>query len=720
MSVKQVVQNFKTGEVSVGDVAVPQLRPGCLLVRNRASLISAGTEGGTVKLGKMGLLGKARARPEQVKKVLQTLKTEGVLATFNAVSRTLDLPIPLGYSCAGIVEAAMEESVDLPVGTRVACGGGGKAFHADYVVVPRNLCVPIPAGVSFQHAAFTTVGAVAMQGVRIADLRLGENAVVVGLGLVGLLVMKILQAGGMHVFGIDTDSQRVAWIRENGLCRAEKRDSEHLMDRVLEFTKGYGADAVIITAGVASSDPVVLAGELCRYRGRVVVVGRTLMNAPRETYLFKELELRTSLAYGPGTEDPSYEIEGHDYPIGYVRWTENRNMQCFLDLLGERRMDISPLVTHTLPIEKAPQAYEIITSSEHQSIGVVLEYGGAEDAKADVSPTAAPEVRRAPASASRCRIGIIGAGAFATNIMLPILAKRKDVQISAIASANGLRAAALGRKYSIAHHTSNVDEIMEADHIDCVFVLTRHGTHAAFTERALRANKHVFVEKPLALDGAGLASVEAAQEQSGKVLMVGFNRRFSPLCEVLRKFFTDRGQPMVIDYRGNVGYRPPEHWLHDPQEGGGVILGEACHYIDFCAWLVDSPIVEVSARCLGPSKTRVIPEDNAEISLRFQDGSMANILYLSNGAAGFGRERCEIHAESKSAVWEDFKYVRLCQGLGRAKVYRKRFLPQKGYKEELDRFFAATRETGAGATEWLPGQLDASRAAIQAATRLRP
>lgn len=716
---KQVVQNFKSGVVSVEEVAIPQLRPGCVRVKNKASLISAGTEGGTVKLGKMGYIGKARARPEQVKKVLQALKTEGALATVHAVTRTLDLPIPLGYSSAGIVEATMGDSMDLAVGTPIACGGGGKAFHAEYVVIPRNLCVPIPSGVPFEHAAFTTVGAIAMQSVRISDVRLGESVVVIGLGLIGLLVTKILQAGGMRVFGIDTNTERVGWVRENEICPTELRHSEHLPDRVLEFTDGYGADAVIITAGVPTSDPVVLAGELARYKGRVVVVGRTVMSAPRETYLFKELELRTSFAYGPGSEDPTYEIEGHDYPIGYVRWTENRNMQCFLDLLDKKRMDIAPLITHKSPIEKAPEAFELITSPEHHTIGVVIEYGEKEETTTVSCKKGISGALKTPDSVGVARVGIIGAGSFATNLMLPLLAKRRDIQIRAIASANGLRAAALGKKYGIPHHTSDADEILDADGIDYVFVLTRHGTHAEFAERALRAHKHVFVEKPLALDEESLVSVMAAQEKSGKVLMVGFNRRFSPLARVLREFFADRGQPMVIDYRGNVGYRPPEHWLHDPHEGGGVILGEACHYIDFCRWLVDSTIVEVHARCLGPSKTRVIPEDNAEISLRFQDGSIANILYLSNGAVGFGRERCEVHAESKSALWEDFKYVKLYKGLGGAKVYRNRFLPQKGYKEELDKFFAATQRPGVGATKWLSGQLDASRAAIQAAARLR-
>ena len=716
IELRQLVQNIKTGVVSVEEVPVPVLRSGYVLVRNETSLISAGTEGGTVKLGKMGLIGKARARPEQVKKVLQSLRTEGVLSTVNAVNRTLDLPIPLGYSCAGVVEATSDTVKDVSKGTPVACGGAGMAYHADYVVVPRNLCVPIPEGVTFHHAAFTTVGAIAMQSVRIADVRLGENVVVVGLGLVGLLAVKILKAGGCNVFGIDVNSKRVAWVEENGICLACDRNADSVLDRVLDFTGGYGADAVIVAAAVANNDPVVLAGELARYKGKVVVVGRTIMDAPRETYLFKELELRTSYAYGPGTEDKSYEIEGYDYPIGYVRWTENRNMQCFLELLGDKRIDVTPLVTNVFPVEKAPIAFDLINDPKEQTVGVVLEYTVREMESYPASQEKTVSIALPQRQfGDRLRVGIIGAGSFATNVMVPLLAKRKDVAIQIIASASGIKAAALAKKYRIPRCASKSDEVIEAPDVDCVFVFTRHGTHAAMAEEALLAGKHVFVEKPLALTEEELERVVAAREKSKKILMVGFNRRFSPLALKVKQFFTVRYQPMVIEFRGNVGYRPPEHWLHDPFDGGGVILGEACHYIDFCRWLVDSSIVKVDAVCIGASDTRVIPEDNVSITLRFNDGSLASILYLSNGAKGFNRERCELHAEERSAVWKDFKYVKLVNNLRFPKTYRNWFLGKKGYEEELDAFFNAAIQPEPRKMEWLTGQLDTSAAAIKAA-----
>jgi len=712
---KQVLQNFKTGVISVEDVPIPLLKHGCVLVRNKASLISKGTEGGRVELGKMSLLGKARARPEQVKKVIQALRTEGLLATVNAVRQTLDIPMPIGYSCAGIVDASADDITDIQAGALVACGGSGIANHAEYVTVPRNLCVPIPDGVPFEQAAFTTVGAIAMQGIRMADVRLGENVVVIGLGLVGLLTVLMLKASGCRVLGVDIDPQRIAWVEKNRICSAVTRNAASIVDRVLEFSKGFGTDAVIITAAVASNDPVALAGEITRFRGRVVVVGRTEMNAPRDTYLFKELQLCTSYAYGPGADDPSYEKEGHDYPVGFVRWTENRNMECFLNLLSEKKIDITPLYTHSFPIDDAPQAFELITNSKELNIGAILEYP--DSAKETASTVKSKPTLPVPLTGKKdqLNIGIIGAGSFTTNTMMPLLAKTKDISIKAIASSTGIKAAALAKKYNISLAASDATEIIKSPDIDAVFIFTRHGTHASFAEQALLEGKHVFVEKPLALTEQELEKVAFAQKKSGKVLMVGFNRRFSPLASKLKSFFSDRCQPMMIKYRGNVGYRPPDHWLHDPVDGGGIILGEACHYIDYCRWLVDSAIVHVEAKCLGPSNTRFIAEDNVVIELSFEDGTLAVITYVSNGAKGFSRERCEAHADARSAVWEDFRFVKMVKDLGWPKTYRNCLFPKKGYQQELEAFLSQTKQTASSEIAWLSSQLDSSLAAIKAA-----
>jgi len=725
--VKQILQNFKTGAIEIAEIPKPALRAGCVLVRNNASAISTGTEGSTVKLGKMSLIGKARARPEQVKKVLQALRTEGVIATLNAVNRTLDLPIPLGYSCAGIVEEVGDGVADLEPGAPVACAGAGMAYHAEYVVVPRNLCASIPEGVSFDHAAFTTLGSIAMQGVRICGSRLGDNVVVIGLGLVGLLTVQILKASGCRVFGIDINSQRIEWVNRIGLCTAALRSADNLHERILKFSGGYGADCVIIAAAVPSNDPVVLAGEIARYKGRVVVVGRTVMEAPRETYLFKELELSTSYAYGPGTGDPTYEMDGYDYPIGYVRWTENRNMQCFLSLVADGRMDLSSLITHAFPIDQALHAFDMVSRSDQSVIGVVIRY---HDAGQIQLPSAAPPSSvsvlgsttqpplSAPPEPHPIRVGIIGAGSFATNIMIPLLAQHRDLDLRAIASSTGVKAAAIAKKYHIPVCTAQAHEILESADIDCVFILTRHGTHAAFAERALRAGKHVFVEKPLALNENSLRGVCEAQALSGKVLMVGFNRRFSPLAIKLKDFFTDRCQPMIVEFRGNVGYRPPEHWLHHPTDGGGVILGEACHYIDFCRWLIDSPVRNIDVRATGGRGTGLIPEDNVAILINFEDGSIADVLYSSNGAPRIGRERCEVHSEGKSAIWEDFKYLKLVRGLRFPRVTLNPLFRKKGYEQELAAFFNEISRPLSLKIDWLSSQIDASLASILASKEL--
>jgi predicted dehydrogenase/threonine dehydrogenase-like Zn-dependent dehydrogenase len=689
---KQVLQNFRTGELKVEDVPAPVVRSGFVLVRNHYSLISSGTEGSTVKLGQMSLLGKARARPEQVRKVLQVVRTEGWLTAYQAAMRSLDMPVALGYCCAGQVIKVGSGVNDIRVGDQVACGGAGYANHAEVVSVPRNLCVKVPDGVDLRHAAFTTLGSIAMQSARVADVRLGENVVVIGLGLVGLLAVQILQAAGCNVLGTDINPGRTQFASEQGFCQAARRDAANLHEKVMAFCGGYGADVIIITAAAPNNDPVVLAGELARYKGRVVVVGRTEMKAPRETYLFKELELCTSLAYGPGTGDRSYEEQGLDYPIGYVRWTENRNMAAFMQLVAERKVQLEPLITHEFDITDAPQAFQVITGQAGEpSIAVLLRYPQAE------TPISEPEriplqplaVRRGGRALDVVGVGVIGAGSFATNVMVPILAKVKKVELRGIASATGVRARALGKRYGFAYCAADAQEILNDPQTDCIFILTRHDTHAALTVAALEAGKHVFVEKPLAINEEELKLVEEAQRRTGLNVMVGFNRRYAPLALKLKEFFANRAQPMSIIYRANVGYRPPGHWLHDPVQGGGVIIGEACHFIDFCHWLVGAPPVEVSTYKLGGTEHGLIPEDNVHIVLNFADGSLATVAYLSNGSKAYSRERVEAHGESGSGMLEDFCLLKLVRGLGATKRERAILKQDKGYAGGVTQFLAS-------------------------------
>jgi predicted dehydrogenase/threonine dehydrogenase-like Zn-dependent dehydrogenase len=669
------------------------LQEGFVLVRNSYSLISPGTEGGTVKLGKASLLGKAKARPEQVKKVLRSIQSEGLLTTYQFVRNSLDLPNPLGYCCAGEVIAVGDGVESLRPGDRVACGGGGHAVHAEVVSIPKNLCVPVPEGLDLRWAAFTTLGSIAMQSLRVAEVTLGSNVVVIGLGLVGLLTCRLLKAAGCHVFGIELDEERVRFATTEGFCeRACVRRAPELMEQVGGWSSGRGADALILTAATPNNDPVALAGELARPKAKVVVVGRTQMEAPRDTYLFKELELRTSLAYGPGTGDLNYEARGQDYPLAYVRWTEGRNMEAFARLAADGRLGLESLITHELPIDEAPKAFELIGDPKASgALGVVLGYPdrGAEALRPTLELGAtrfgeSSAVWSGKGAGSRkVRIGVVGAGSFATNVMIPTLAGLPGVEMRSIASAKGIRARSLGSKYGFRSCTGSAAELIGDPEIDLVVILTRHDTHAPLATQALKAGKAVFVEKPLAMDEEELAAVQEAHRQSGRPLMVGFNRRYAELAVCLKELFARRAQPLSISYLANVGYRPPEHWLHDPKQGGGVVLGEACHFIDFCHWLTESRLVDLRAMALRDPDHALASADNVHLQMSFADGSVASVRYLSNGNPAMGRERAEVLGDKGSAVLEDFRLLEWAShGQGRRRK-RAWIRPDKGYRSQL-------------------------------------
>lgn len=710
---KQVLEDLRDGSIWVEDVPPPQLRDGFVLVRNRHSLISSGTEGGTVKLGRMGLLAKARARPEQAMKVIQLARAQGPLTAYAVARRALETPIVLGYSCVGEVIAVGKDVDHVRLGDVVACAGQGHASHAEVVCVPKRLCVPVPAGLATDQAAFATVGAIALQSLRVADVRLGDNVVVLGLGLVGLLVAQLLRAAGCRVFGLDIDAGRLALAKQNGWAETCPVDAPNVKESVLAWSNGAGADVIIVTAATEDAGPVSLAGELCRSKGRVVVVGRTDMRLPREQYLFKELELRTSMAYGPGTGDPDYEQEGHDYPLPYVRWTEERNMNAFLDQVARGRVDLVTMITHRFPLDQAANAFALISGEVREpSLGIVLDYPGNTVVQSRV------ELKTSPASASRAsgklRVAVLGAGSHATNEFLPALARR-DVAFRGIGSATGVRATALGKKYGFAFASADVDEVITDAETDVVFILTRHDSHADFAARALAAGKHVFVEKPLALDMPQLDRIAGAFVRDNQALMVGFNRRYAPLAMALRKSFASRSQPMSVTYRANVGYRPPQHWLHHPKEGGGVILGEGCHHIDFCCWLVGSRVVSIDVRCLGGSGAGYLREDNVHIMLGFADGSLATLLYLSNGAKAFPTETVDVSCENRSARLLDFRRLETGQGLRRhtQRLWRS---STKGIDEQIDAFLTASRASQAADNA---SYIDASRLTIEIDQLLR-
>ncbi len=707
---KQVLENFKTGECVVEDVPAPIVRDNFVLVRNHYSLISTGTEGGTVKLGKKNLIGKAIARPEQAMKVIQVAKTQGLLVAYNAAMRSLEMPIVLGYCTAGEVIAVGGGVGHVKIGDHVACGGAGFANHAEVVCVPKNLCIHVPEGVELRHAAFTTLGSIALQSIRVANVRLGENVVVIGLGLVGMLTVQLLRAAGCRVFGIDIDADRVAFIKDNSFGDAELGTVPNLKERVNAFCAGQGADAVIITATTEDNGPVALAGELARRKGRVIAVGRTRMDAPRETYLFKELELCTSMAYGPGTGDPEYELNGQDYPYGYVRWTEGRNMAGVLNLIAEGSLQLDELVSHEFNIDDAGKAFDLITGkTKERSAAVILSYP-----IETLPPTKGERIRLTASktvSKDVIQCSVIGAGSFAANEFLPLLAKQNNINLRFIASATGVNAKALGNKYGFSECTSDSQAIIDDDNTDCVFILTRHDTHAELAAAALRSGKHVFVEKPLALSHAELDDVEAAQRESGCQLMVGFNRRYAPLAIKMKKYFGDRAQPASISYCANVGYRAPEHWLHDPKQGGGVILGEACHHIDFCNWFIGATPNEVLVRKLESEKGGFIAEDNVHITLCYPDGSLAHIAYLSNGSKSYISERAEIFCDNHVANIKDFRRLEMTEGLS-IKTERLWVQGDKGHAGQISAFMEAV--SGSGKPLEIQSYIDSSRVAIDA------
>ncbi|HEY0431983.1 MAG TPA: bi-domain-containing oxidoreductase, partial [Pyrinomonadaceae bacterium] len=570
---KQLLQNLRTGEGTVAEVPVPIVQPGRVLVRTAASLISAGTERALAELGQRGLLGKARERPELIGKVWEKVKTEGLVQALEGVRDKLDQSHAVGYSAAGLVVEVGEDVTNFRPGHRVACAGTDYAAHAEVISVPQNLCVRLPDALSFEEAAFATVGAIALQGVRLAEPTLGESVVVIGLGLVGQLTVQLLKANGCRVFGVDIDEARIQLAIALG---AEAGSLPNVArEKVQAWSRGRGADACIIAAATASNDPVELAGEISRLKGRVVAVGMVGMNVPRNVYYQRELTLKVSMSYGPGRHDPDYEERGHDYPVAYVRWTEGRNLEAFLDLLALGRIEVKPLVTHRFAIAEASRAYQLISGNTAEKyLAVLLTYDAEGEVKRVVEHRAL-----AATPAGRVKLGLIGAGGYAQKVLLPNF-KAAGVEFCSIASASGVSARDVGTKYGFARFLSDAQSVIDDDQANLIVVATRHGSHAELARLALERGKHVFVEKPLALNDADLDGVlEAAMRSEGQ-LLVGFNRRFSPLAVKAREVFQGRQSPLSIIYRVNAGRIPREHWTQDKAEGGGRIIGEVCHFID--------------------------------------------------------------------------------------------------------------------------------------------
>ena len=639
----------------MAEVPVPVVQPGRVLVRTAASLISAGTERALTELGQKSLLGKARERPELIGKVWEKVRTEGVAQALEGVRDKLDQSHAVGYSAAGIVIECAPDVTDFRSGDRVACAGTDYASHAEIISVPRNLCVRLPQQLSFAEAAFGTVGAIALQGVRLAEPTLGESVVVIGLGLVGQLTVQLLKANGCRVFGIDIDEARIQLALRSG-AEAGATPAE-ANDKVMAWSRGRGADACIIAAATTSNEPVELAGEISRLKGRVVAVGLVGMNVPRNVYYQRELTLKVSLSYGPGRHDPDYEERGHDYPVAYVRWTEGRNIEAFLDLLAAGRIDVKPLITHRFLIDDASKAYQLISGKAHENyLAVILEYRTEGEVDRRIENDSATKKRAK--SAGRVGIGLIGAGGYAQKILLPHF-KTAGAEFCSIASASGVSARDVGTKYGFKHFLSDARSVIDDEEANLIVIATRHGSHAELATLALKAGKHVFVEKPLALNDAELNTVLEAASGSEGQLLVGFNRRFSPLAERAREFFANRQAPLSMVYRVNAGRIPREHWTQDPNEGGGRIIGEVCHFIDLMQFVTGATPENVFAESVGGGLGNTVREDSVFITLQFEDGSNGVIAYLAEGDSSLPKEHIEIFGEGKTFVIDDFRSAKL-------------------------------------------------------------
>ncbi len=682
---RQVIQSYKDGRIAVAEVPVPACKAGGLLVRNVASLISAGTEKLMIEMGRKSLVGKARARPDLVRQAWAKAQKEGFISVFKEAMNRLDEPIPLGYSAAGVVLEVGAGVNGYQVGDRVALMGAGFASHAEVVWVPENLCVPLPPEVDFEAAAFGMLGCIALHGVREAGLTLGERAVVIGLGLLGLLTVQFLRAQGCRVIGVDLDRQKCELAKKLGADLALVPGEDNVEEAVANATSGNGADAVLIVSAGRDNRPILLAEAVARDRARLVLVGVADLSLTRKTFWEKELVFTVSRAAGPGSLAPLYEAQGFDYPIGYVRWTERRNLEAFLDLIGQGKVNLEPLITHRFPIQEALPAYDLILQNKEPYIGVLLTYPQKEEAPAkEARRVVLRPVGEKVAADRRQAVGLIGGGMFTKNILLPALKKVPGLELVAAATTTGVSAHHISKKFGFAQATTDYREILDNPAIGSVLITTRHNSHAWLVCEALNAGKHVFVEKPLCLSEEELAQIQEAYD-GRQILMVGFNRRYSALTQQVKAALANRTTPLVMTYRVNAGYIPLDHWVHDPMVGGGRLLGEVCHFIDFLSYMADSPAVQVSTAAIAGETGKYSPDDNLIITLHFQDGSIGTVLYTAKGSKTFSRERFEVYGDETIGMIEDFRQAQIIQG-GRRQTIKKLSMDM-GYVNELRAFF---------------------------------
>lgn len=663
---------------------MPALADGMVLVENKFSLISSGTERSTVKVAQSNLFGKAKHRPDLVAQVLQNIRKEGIKATYQKVRTKLDSLKALGYSTSGTVIMSLSKNDKLKAGDRVACAGQDYASHAEIVAVPQNLVVKIPDNVSFEEAAFTTLGAIAMQGVRQAEPRIGENVCVIGLGLLGQLTGQILKANGCNVFGIDISDSLVDLASHLSTHKALNRMDSNLIAASENFTRGIGFDSIIITAATASNDPVVLATEISRKKGKIIIVGAVKMDIPREPFFYKkEMELKISCSYGPGRYDVSYEEGGQDYPVPYVRWTEQRNMEAFLEVVSKGLVNLTKLITHVFDINQAEQAYDLVlgrNSAFH--IGILLKY--LDNEKKFIT---AKHISHSPSS--EINAGFIGAGSFAQSYLIPNV-KAFGASLDTVVTSKGITSKNVGQKFGFNTCSTDINNVLDRDSINAIFIATPHVVHAEQVVKALQSKKYVFVEKPLAINEEELNTIISTKEVHNYPLMVGYNRRFSPLAIAVKKAFANASEPLVVNIRINAGFVAKEHWTQLSEIGAGRIIGEICHFVDLMQYFTDAEPQKVYADCISTDNSKLKSDDNISIIIKFSNGSIGNLTYVANGDKSLPKEHIEVFGASKVGVINDFRSG-IVFGSNKQTNIR---LSGKGHQQEIEAFLQAVKSGG--------------------------
>ena len=643
---KQILQNLSNGETYIEEVPCPNVKKGHILIKSHKSLISTGTEKMLVDFGKSGLINKARSQPDKVKEALEKIQADGIVATMDAIKSKLDQPLPLGYCNVGTIIDPSDS--DLCSGTRVVSNGN----HAEIICVPKNLVAKIPCKVDDETAAFTVVGSIAMQGIRLIDPKIGENVVVTGLGLIGLLAIQILKANGCRVLGIDYDKSKCDLAKSFGVEVVNLGDGQDPIVAVNSFTRGHGADSVLITASSKSNDVVHQAAKMSRKRGKIVLVGVVGLELNRTDFYEKELSFQVSCSYGPGRHDKNYEVEGIDYPYAFVRWTEQRNFEAVLDLMSDGLINVKPLITHRASIDEFQNAYEQLNNPS--SLGILFDYQH-ELTDNFLQNTLSLEPNR-KSSVGQGNVSFIGGGNYASRILMPSFVKA-GASLRTIVTSGGLSAIHHGKKNGFLHASTNIEEALSKQ-VDAVVIATQHNLHAAQTIKALEKNKHVFVEKPLALTHLEIDEIEAAQADAKTMVMVGYNRRFSPHIRKIKTLINAKPSPKTFIMTMNAGEIPKEHWTQNNEIGGGRIIGEACHYIDLMRFLAGSKIKSFNAVKMGENDFVDVTEDKAVISLVFEDGSIGSIHYFANGGKSFPKERIEVFCDNAVLQLNNFRKLR--------------------------------------------------------------